>query len=105
VVERNEHVVRPFAEAEPEIRRKIQEERNRERRAEYQAHLRKKIPVWNLFKEAGTEFETGRLTEPANLPDDNAGSTAAGQNPSNQPQRLPQQWVLPELFRPDEPSE
>jgi hypothetical protein len=65
VVERKEAKVTPLADAAAEIRQKIEEERNRERRAQYKAELRKTIPVWNIFEEAGGEFATESMQQPA----------------------------------------
>ena len=52
VVERNDLMVTPFTETQPEIRKRIREERVNDKRQEYKNDLRKKIPVWNIFEEA-----------------------------------------------------
>jgi hypothetical protein len=103
VVERTEATITPFTDAEPEIRQKIEEERNLDRRVEYKANLLKTIPVWNLFKEAGIELEFKSLTKPGGLPGDETESPAAGETPTGEPKQAPDRWMLPELFRRKEP--
>ena len=102
VVERNAEAVTPFAEAEPEIRQKIQEERNLDRRIAYEAHLRKTIRVWNLFRESGIDSEVkppGKADRPP--PTVTADQPPAGQTPSSYSKPLPDGWVFPELFQGD----
>ncbi|HEX4142594.1 MAG TPA: peptidyl-prolyl cis-trans isomerase [Pirellulales bacterium] len=52
VVERDELTVTPFTDAQPEIKKKIHDERVGDKKQAYKNKLRKKIPVWNIFEEA-----------------------------------------------------
>ncbi len=52
VLERHDLEVTPFTDKQAEIKSKIHEERTADKRQEYKAKLRKKVPVWNIFEEA-----------------------------------------------------
>jgi hypothetical protein len=100
VVERKAEAVTPFAEVESEIRKKIETERNLNRRVEYQADLRKTIPVWNLFEEPAAELEIERGAYFVR------GSKSAADKPATDKttgdvKPMPERWVLPDLFKGD----
>ena len=51
VIERDDVTSRPFTDVQVEIRKKIRESRDTDRRAEYLDKLRAKTPVWTIFDE------------------------------------------------------
>ena len=57
VLERHDLEVTPFTEKQAEIVKKIREERINDKRNEYKAKLRERIPVWNIFEEADKALE------------------------------------------------
>ncbi|HEX4142377.1 MAG TPA: peptidyl-prolyl cis-trans isomerase [Pirellulales bacterium] len=106
VMERQEPTITSFTEAEPEICRKIEEARETERKIEYQANLRRTIPVWNLFTETGVEFQAKLLEKPGSpVPSARAEKPIDAQDPKSDPKKLPGRWDLPELYRIDERAE
>jgi PPIC-type PPIASE domain len=52
ILERHDLEVSPFTDKQAEIKSKIHEERTADKRQEYKAKLRKKVPVWNIFEDA-----------------------------------------------------
>jgi beta-lactamase regulating signal transducer with metallopeptidase domain len=109
VVERNDQMVTPFTETQPEIRKQIHEARVREKRQQYRFNLRKTIPVWNIFDAAAGETEAKPAEKPADAAAGQSGEGPSrldrGDTSNNAPKTGPGRPVYPELYRGDGPSD
>ena len=82
VVQRSDPDLMPFADAQVEIKKKIRDERTSDKRQKYLAGLRKKIRVWNIFKDAEVR-EAEPADESSSLPDDDAALLAVNDEAEN----------------------